>query len=385
MGDPDLNLFMTELAEAMDGRVRRIGEHLAEARPEWAVTALGEVPGDPARRQEWEERAGRLGAYRELYGYSAPGDAIGPEPGRTSPEARADWHAAFAALGKVEGIDLRGCSDEQLWLRRAMYERETSWAPRHVGEEARLACLQARTAWENSILNGHRAKAAPSADTARHCETLAGMWRTMHDSATEIANILGTAQETRRQWEALTELPRRVAIAADLELRRRHPGIRLPALRSAEPTRSAGESPVISMPRPGQAWVQETLDGAVHLPSAAMEPVLGEPAPDTAALGLENRGQLGFSLTEPAIQPIPEEVVRIRDNARRVQEEIDKLRTVPEFAEDDDPGYLEPGWRNLTRHFRDAIIQPPKPDLVPAPAVLRQARSRAVNREAEAE
>ena len=161
MGDADLNRFMAELAAAMDERVRRIGEHLAQARPAWVTRALGEVPAEPVKRADWQERAARLGAYRELYGYDSVDDAIGPEPGRTSPEARADWHIAFTALGKVEGIDLRGLHRRlSCWLRRAMYERETSWAPRYVGEELRLARLQARTAWENSILAARRAETA---------------------------------------------------------------------------------------------------------------------------------------------------------------------------------------------------------------------------------
>ena len=193
------------------------------------------MPADPVKRAEWEERAAQLGAYRELYGYDAADDAIGPEPGRTSPEARADWHAAFAALGKVEGIDLRGCTDDQLRLRRAMYERETSWAPRYVGEELRLARLQARTAWENSILANRRAETATDSGAAERHRALARMWQAMHDKATQIADMLAAAQETRRQWEALTESTRRAAIAADLELRRRHPGLRLEPLRSAEP------------------------------------------------------------------------------------------------------------------------------------------------------
>jgi hypothetical protein len=77
----------------MDDRVRRIGEHAAQTRPGWATQTLGDVPQNPAARAEWEDRASKLGAYRELYGYDARDDAIGPEPGKTSPEARADWHA----------------------------------------------------------------------------------------------------------------------------------------------------------------------------------------------------------------------------------------------------------------------------------------------------
>jgi hypothetical protein len=64
-----------------------------------------------------------------------PGLRDRPRARQTSPEARADWHAAFAALGRIDGIDPRGCTDAHLQLRRARYERETSWAPPHVGQE----------------------------------------------------------------------------------------------------------------------------------------------------------------------------------------------------------------------------------------------------------
>jgi TrwC relaxase/AAA domain len=66
MGDPELDRFMAKLAVAMDGRVRRIGEHLAAVRPAWVIQALGHVPADLVKRGEWVERAARLGAYREL-------------------------------------------------------------------------------------------------------------------------------------------------------------------------------------------------------------------------------------------------------------------------------------------------------------------------------
>jgi hypothetical protein len=29
----------------------------------------------------------------------------------------------------VDGVDLRGCTDGELWLRRGTYERQTAWAP----------------------------------------------------------------------------------------------------------------------------------------------------------------------------------------------------------------------------------------------------------------
>jgi len=73
---------MAEVAAAMDGRQRRIGEHAAQGRPLWATQALGQVLDDPAKRAQWERRAGQLGAYREITGWDHPGEAIGPEPSR---------------------------------------------------------------------------------------------------------------------------------------------------------------------------------------------------------------------------------------------------------------------------------------------------------------
>ena len=205
VADPELRRYLTELAAAMDDRVRRLGEHAVQTRPAWAIEALGDVPGDPAARAIWRERAAHLAAYRELYGYDSKADAIGPEPGKNSPEARADWHAGFAVLGRVEGIDLRGRSDAQLRLQRAMYERETNWAPPYVVEELRLARLQARTAWENANRANHEARAAKNAEVAGRHQALAGMWRAMEGKAMTIVNHLAVVQETRRQWATLTE------------------------------------------------------------------------------------------------------------------------------------------------------------------------------------
>jgi hypothetical protein len=384
MGDPELNRFMAELAAAMDERVRRIGEHLVATRPAWVTPALGDVPADPVKRAGWQGRAAALGAYREMYGYDAAEDAIGPEPGRTSPEARGDWHIAFAALGRVEGIDLRGCTDDQLRLRRAMYERETSWAPRYVGEELRLARMQARTAWENRVLAARRAETATDPGVAGRHRALAGMWQAMHGKAAQITGMLAGAQETRRQWEALTEPTRRAAIAADLELRRRHPGIQLAPLRSAEPEPGIGSDADSELSR-RQMWLQGTLDGAAHLPDTDAEARTDKAAVGPVTRSGEVPGQLALALRpEAASRPIPEQLLQIRDNARRVQEQIDKLRTIPEYEEDDDASYLGPGWASLVRRDRDAILQPPKPDLVPASAVLQRARGRTADREPEA-
>ena len=101
-GSADLDRYLRELAEAMDDRTHRLGEHAAATQPSWACQALGLVPDDPVARLDWEQRASVVAAYRERYGYAHPNDPIGPEPSKASPEARAAWHTALAALGRVE-------------------------------------------------------------------------------------------------------------------------------------------------------------------------------------------------------------------------------------------------------------------------------------------
>jgi hypothetical protein len=373
MGDPDLDRYMTELAAAMDDRVRRIGEHAAKIQPLWVTGALGDLPADHARRAEWQARAAAIGAYRELYGYDAPADPIGPEPGRTSPEARADWHTAFAALGKVDGIDLRGLTDDQLWLRRAGYERETAWAPRHVGEEVRLARLQVRTAWENAIREDHEARAAADVEIAGRHQKLAAMWRAMETKATNVAVMLGEAQETRGQWEALTEPTRRIAVSADLELRRRYPDRVLAPLRSAEPASAVlGQPTPTAMPR-SEVWVQGTLDGAAHL--AEGDPVLAEGSQHSSLTQAEreSHGQQALGLTPDTVHDdIPEEVLRIRETARQIQAKVDDLASICEPAEEPEAADLGPAWNVQGTRQRDAILQPPKADVVPASRVLER-------------
>lgn len=100
------------------GRVlsKRIGEHAAAAAPGRALGALGPVPDDSAARFEWQRRAASIGAYRELSGYADPADPVGPEPSASSPDLRAAWHEAFAALGPADGPDVRAARPR--WQKR---------------------------------------------------------------------------------------------------------------------------------------------------------------------------------------------------------------------------------------------------------------------------
>jgi hypothetical protein len=86
--DPGRRACLTQIAAMMDDRTRHLGQHAAHTKPGWAVTALGPVPADPATRRDWEHNASAIAAYREMYGYGHPDDAIGPEPSREAPGIR---------------------------------------------------------------------------------------------------------------------------------------------------------------------------------------------------------------------------------------------------------------------------------------------------------
>lgn len=353
-GDPDTDRFMTDLAGAMDDRTRRIGEHITETQPAWAVRALGPVPDDPAERAAWQQRAATIGAYREIYGHDSQTDAIGPQPALTAPEAWASWHTALAALDRIDGIDLRGLSDGQLTLRRATYQRELAWAPPYVAEELRLARLQARTARENTTRATHAARAAADPQTAARHRDLARIWDAMHTRATSVAGTLATAQQTRRQWAALTDSTRRMALAADLELRRRHPDAKLPPL----------------VPPAGAASPEFTT-------SPVGEERIAPRDPGTPKL---------IDLTTAEISPQTQQrLTAITEAARRAQQQIDYLASMPRYAADDHSIYLGTAWETLARRQRDAIIQPPKPEITPAAAVVQRSHQQMAQAEPEME
>jgi hypothetical protein len=231
----------------MDDRARRLGEHAAMTEPLWARQALGRVPGagDPAARLDWEHRASVIAAYRERYGHDHPADPVGPEPTRNSPEARAAWYAALAAFARIDGIDLRHRTDGELWLRCGTYERETAWAPPHVTAELALVRAAGRDAHVHAIRAEHEARAARRHQAAARHHEMARRWHAVEAKAVAEERLLTDIQHARRRWEQVTEPTRRIAIAADTELRRRHPRQQIPALRP-HPAESAG----ITWPEP---------------------------------------------------------------------------------------------------------------------------------------
>jgi conjugative relaxase-like TrwC/TraI family protein len=229
--------YAAELATAMAARAERLGEHAAQAQPEWA-RGLGSVPADPLERLGWERRASAIAAYRELSGHDHPADPIGPEPAASRPDRRAAWHEAFIALGPADGPDVRGMPDGRLLLLRDSYRAETAWAPRFASTALRQLRLAAEDA-EMSAVRGdaHAAAEHRQRDEQRataHQEKAAAK-RALAAAFRERETLLEATAKDRCEWEKITEQPRRLALAADSEFRRRHPEQKLEPLRSAEP------------------------------------------------------------------------------------------------------------------------------------------------------
>jgi hypothetical protein len=196
------------------------------------------VPEDPLDRLDWQRRAASVGAWRELSGYHHPADPIGPEPVAAGPELRAAWHEAFAALGPADGPDVRGMPDGMLLHPRDTYPIETAWAPQYVGDELR----QVRVAAWDARLTGLRvsAEAAAAQQRSDHQEAtrkqdLAGSYQALHDAYRQRETVFAATMADRDDWEKATVQQRHLAVAADAELRRRHPEEHYPPLRSAEP------------------------------------------------------------------------------------------------------------------------------------------------------
>ena len=335
IADSERRAYVAEIAALMDARKDRIGEHVANHQPPWAVTALGPVPADPLDRLDWQKRAAAIGAWRELSGHSDPADPIGPEPVAAAPDARAAWHEALDTLGPADGPDVRGMPDGRLLHLRATYPVETAWAPPYVGDElrqVRAAAWDARLAGLRSAAEARAAEHCGDDDHAAGQRKLAAGYRALEQAYRQRETVFAQTMADRAAWDQATRAQRQLAVAADAELRRRHPGQYFPPLRSGEP----------------------------------------EPVTHTQR----------DELTVNPDQPSEEIGQRISDLATRHRAFADRLadrqsQMIP--SEDLDYGDLGPAFPAWTRPGRAPILQPPKPEIPPSPRILE----RVIDRDAD--
>jgi hypothetical protein len=338
LADPDRRAYLAQIATMMDDRAMRLGQYVARTAPAWTITALGPVPDGTAARSDWEKRASAIAAYREMYGYEHSGDPVGPEPSREVPDQRAAWHQAFAALGPVGGPNVRSMPDGRLWLIRDAYAAETAWAPRHVGRQLRLARLGASDAELSAIRAAAEAAAARKiGDHARtwRREDLAASYQAMREHYRQREVLLGQAMADREEWEHATTHSRHQAVAADAELRRRHPEEKIEPLRCSEPdlVTDTERDDVALAPDPKlrkvAAWIRD-LAAQHHAFLARMD--------ERRRLMLPSKDPGGGTLGETL------------------------------------PAWRAPG--------HDAILQPPKPRITPAATILQLAAEHDIDPEA---
>ena len=120
-------------------------------------------------------------------------------------------------------------------------------------------------------------------------------------------------------------------------------------------------------------WVQPRLDGTVDLPR---EPAGAARRRPSARNGHWKSSASPSATTSPNC---PLQVTEIAEYNRKRQAEIDERRSMRIPAEEPDEMDLGEAWNVLAERRRDAVIQPPKPPIPAADAVLE----RAAEREAE--
>jgi hypothetical protein len=277
-----------------------------------------------------------------LSGHADPADPIGTEPITAAPDLRAVWHEALAALAPADGPDVRGMPDGRLLHLRDTYPIETAWAPPCVGDELR----QVRAAAREARLAGLRASAEAAAaghrgdprTAARELE-LAASYQALHQAYRQREEVFAAVMADRADWDAATRAQRHLAVAADAELRRRDPDQHYPPLRSAEPE-----------PEP---------EPATDIQRAELTLTDGQPP-----------AEMGRWITDLAAAH--------RAFAERLADR--QSLTIPSRDPDyGDLGQVFPPWR---RPGRDAILQPPKPEIRPSPQVLERAADRDADWEA---
>ena len=265
--------------------------------------------------------ASAIGAYPELYGVEDQADPIGPEPAGSSPEQRAAWHAGFAALTRTDTVDVRTLPESSLWHMRDTYKAETEWAPPHVGRQLRGVRLAAEDARQLAIRSQAEAQAATDPDTSERHSRMAASARALQEAYRRVEGSLAEAMDDRRAWEQVTAGPRRLAVAADSELRRRYPGLRGREARRSGTARSACHE--ITKPQP-EAGPAET----------------------------------------------PESPTQLAEQRRAFQEKLAERQNVMVPDEDPDYGFLGQAWPWQERD-PDAILQPPGPELRPCAGMER--------------
>ena len=232
--------------------------------------------------------------------------------GDDPPEARADWQAAADALGYTPG-DLREHADGELWAWRSAFSREMAWAPDYQGED--LATV--REEIRRTQIEADRARRdVQAADTAAARQRLADRAAALaqwEQTARALETRLTQAQAGYDAWEQATAPTRERAVAADAELRRRHPGQAIEPLRAKlaepqpepavpeRPAQAAEPEPAPASPGPDLAPASSRMDRV-----AERLREINARLDEAAARKAEQAGQKAVEITSMQHQPGPD-------------------------------------------------------------------------------
>jgi hypothetical protein len=313
---------------------------------------LGAPPDDPATRLGWQLKAAAIGAYRDLSGHDHLDDPIGPEPATSSPDLRAAWHEARAALTLDQAGDIRHLTDGQLLNLRAARPDDARAPLPAVGKlrQARAANLAALRA----PAEASAARRRGDHDEAARQESLTVGYQAMRDAYRARETELHTATRDQQATEREKGRRLRLAEAADAELRHRHPRQVWPLPLAAEPQPAHGRG--------------HDHDGEREIPigsgrSRGHDHDSQPPAPP--------------AVLSDTVRQVDEAAKRHRDLATRL---TDPHRlTIPA----EDPVHdISPAFPLASAQRRSAILQPPKPEIPPSPWVLERVAGRDLDAEA---
>lgn len=202
-------LALDALARAGDARRAELGTQLAKAPPQWAREAIGPVPEDPAERATWEQRAGRVSAYREWIGHTGQADPLGPAPAAGLVEKHALYRDAHAALDLPDaGADEEQASEGLLRARVAAWEREQQWAPRYVADELDATHEALRQRRADATLYAAHADAATDPHEAEQLHAAAAGAQAAAEQLAEQVTALERADAARTAWTTETAITR---------------------------------------------------------------------------------------------------------------------------------------------------------------------------------
>ena len=320
----------------------------------------GRSPDDPAARLDWQPRPPPIGAYRELSGHDHPDDPIGPEPATGSPDLRAAWHEARAALTPNVARDVRHLTDGQLLNLRAVSPEDTRAPLPAVGKirQARAAARDANLAALRAHAEASAARRRGEHDQAARQEALAASYQAMRDVYRALETELDTAIRDQQATDREKRRRLRLAEAADAELRHRHSRQPWPPLPTREP-----------QPAPGRGHGQDHDREHEIAVGSGQSPGHGhENRPPAPATGLAETSR-----------QLEEAAMRHRGLAARLTER--HRLTIPTEESTYD---ISPAFPLTSARGRTAILQPPKPEIQPSPWVLERVAGRDLDLDLEA-